>query len=583
MIEPGRPYIGSVNLLSCLLPDATHVRLETWALEPAQSAITISLHARQATARCPFCGRRSKRVHSRYGRTLADLPWGEYAATIRLSIRRLFCDNAQCERRLFAERLPGIAAPWARKTARLTGRLTAIGVALGGVAGTRLGRKLGLDASRNTLLRLIRRAPLPDAATPSVLGVDDWALRKRYTYGTVLVDLDRRRPVALLPGREADTLATRLRDHPGVTVISRDRAGAYAKGARAGAPGAVQVADRFHLLQNLAETLEVVFTAHAKDLRAAEQARRDAVAIERGTVSIPPAPPQTRARVLAVARREPRLAAHEQVWELRGQGYSGQAIARHLGISRSTVFSLGAPLRSRHLRSEVFPERKGRRDAGRSVLDPLSASLTSLRGIAARWRHVVLEHWNNGRRHGRRLFRTLQKDGYRGSYPTLARYLQRLRATQGTVVVRKPIKHPRPVLVAASRQTLTPRNAAWLVLRRTEKRSADDRALLADLRRHSPELDEAVALAEEFTGLIREHAPDRLDRWLKRARDSTIRQLQSFAKRLGSDYAAVQAAVALAWSNGQTEGHINRLKTLKRQMYGRANLDLLERRFLLTA
>lgn len=561
MIEAGHPYIGSVNLLSCLLPDATHVQLETWALEPAQSAITINLHARQATARCPLCGRRSKRVHSRYGRTLADLPWGEYAVTIRLSIRRLFCDNAQCERRLFAERLPGLAAPWARKTTRLTGRLTAMGLALGGAAGMRLGRKIGLACSRNTLLRLVRRAPLPDFVTPSALGVDDWALRKRHTYGTVLVDLDQHRPVALLPGREADTLATWLRGHPGVTVISRDRAGAYAKGARAGAPGAVQVADRFHLLQNLAETLEVVFTTHAKELRAAEQARRDAVAIERGTVSVPPAPLQTRARVLATARREPRLAAHEQVWDLRGQGYSGQAIACHLGISRSTVF--------RYLRSEVFPERKGRRDAGHSVLDP--------------WQHVVLEHWNNGRRHGRRLFRTLQQDGYRGSYPTLARYLQRLRAAQGTVVVRKPIEHPRPVLVAAARQTLTPRNAAWLVLRRTEKRSADDRALLADLRQHAPELDEAVALVEEFTGLIRDHAPDRLDPWLKRARDSTIRQLQSFANRLGNDYAAVQAAVALVWSNGQTEGQVNRLKTLKRQMYGRANFDLLERRFLLAA
>jgi len=154
-----------------LLPDATHVRLETWTLEPAQSAITINLHARQATARCPLCARRSKRVHSRYERTLADLPWGEYAVTVRLSVRRLFCDNKKCERRLFAERLPAVAAPWARKTTRLAGRLTAVGLALGGAAGVRLGRKLGLPASRNTLLRLIRRAPMPDVATPSALGV----------------------------------------------------------------------------------------------------------------------------------------------------------------------------------------------------------------------------------------------------------------------------------------------------------------------------------------------------------------------------------------------------------------------------
>ena len=203
--------------------------------------------------------------------------------------------------------------------------------------------------------------------------MDDWALRKRHTYGTMLVDLDRRRPVALLPGREADTLATWLREHPGVGMISRDRAGAFAKGARNGAPKAVQVADRFHLLQNLAGTLEVVFTAHAKDLRAAEQGCREAGGAEHGKVSIPPPEPQAKAQVLAAARREPRLAAHERVWELHGQGYSGEAIARHLGISRSTVF--------RHLRSETFPERKGRADAGHSLLDP--------------WQRVVFEHWNS--------------------------------------------------------------------------------------------------------------------------------------------------------------------------------------------
>jgi transposase len=130
---------------------------------------------------------------------------------------------------------------------------------------------------------------------------------------------------------------------------------------------------------------------------------------------------------------------------------------------------------------------------------------------------------------------------------------------------------------------LTSRTAAWLVLRQAEKRSADDQALLADLRRHAPELDEAIALAEAFTGLIRDHAPGRLDLWLQRARHTTARQLRSFAKRLLDDYDAVHAAVALAWSNGPTEGQINRLKTIKRQMYGRANLDLLGQRFLLAA
>ena len=553
--------MGWVNLISCLLPDPAVVRLETWGIEPAPPTITLTLTSRSRPAPCPLCSRRARRTHSWYERALADLPWGEHAVAVQLRVRKLFCDNAKCKRRIFTERLPGVAAPWARKTARLSERLTAVGLALGGAAGARLGHGIGLATSRNTLLPLVRRAPVPPVDTPTALGVDDWALRKRHTYGTVLVDLDRRRPVAMLPDREAETLATWLRDHPGVEVISRDRASAYAAGGRSGAPDAVQVADRFHLLQNLAEALELAFTGHARELRDAEQARRQDRVAEGGPVRPDPPPPPKRPLAMAAARREQRMATHRKVWDLYRQGWPGQEIARHLGIGRTTTF--------RHLKSEAFPERKGRSDAGRSSMDP--------------WRDWIIERWNRGQRNGRQTLRDLRAKGFTGNYATVLRYLNRLRDAQQGAVSHRSRARPATPLVAAPKQVMTPRTAAWTVLRPPDRRDDDEAGLLARLRAAAPILAEAVKLAEEFAALVRGRKPKLLDPWLQRAQDSAVPALQRFAKRLSSDYDAVRAAVTLAWSNDQVEGQINRLKTIKRQMYGRASLNLLERRFLLAA
>jgi transposase len=552
-----------VKLLTRLSPDPASVRLDTWAIEPARPAITLTLRPRSRTAPCPLCGRRSGRVHSRYERTLADLPWGDHAVALRLGVRRLFCDNPRCERRIFAERLPGVAAPWSRKTARLAGRQTAIGLALGGAAGARLSRALLVPAARNTLLRLVRAAPSPPEATPAVLGVDDWALRKRHSYGTVLVDLERRRPVALLPDREAETLVRWLREHPGVEIVARDRAGAYADGTRRGAPEAAQVADRFHLLQNLAEALETTFTAHAGDLRAVERARHREAVADGGPVPVAPPRSPARASTLAAERRERRMARYRQVWRLHREGWPGHAIARHLGLGRSTVV--------RYLRHETFPERKGRGDAGRSLLDP--------------WKPAILERWNAGRRDSRRLLGELQGLGYRGSYATLARYTQRLRQAQEGAAPRRPSRKrpPLPPVADAPKRPLTPRTAAWLALRRPERRDPAGAGRLARLRDRDPALAEAVGLAEEFAGLLRAREPERLDAWLTRARGGSLPAFRGFAARLGTDEAAVRAAATLPWSTGQVEGQINRLKMIKRQMYGRAKLDLLARRFLLAA
>ena len=547
-----------MDLLSCLLPDSTSLHPVSWHIDPDQATAALSLISQQPAPECPLCHVAARRLHSRYERTLADLPWAGWTVRLELGVRKLFCDNPDCGRRIFTERLPGVVAPWARRTLRLGKRLTTVAVALGGSAGARLSRELGIPASRNTLLRLIRAAPLPVCPTPTVLGVDDWAFRKGHRYGTVLIDLERRQRVTLLPDREADTLATWLEEHPGVEIVARDRSGAYAEGARRGAPQAEQVADRFHLVQNLAAVLETVFTAHVADLRTVEQATLDA---DLGQ-AVRPGPSHREAPKQAKAdeRRERRLAKYQQVWALHRDGWTGEAIARHLGISRRTVV--------RYLRHETFPERRGRSDAGRSRLD--------------RWKPIVLERWNAGCRNSRRLFHEIQRQGYRGSYPTLARYTQRLRQAQEGAV-RKRGSRSLPPVADPHRQPLTPRTAAWLVLRHSENRDATDAEQLNRLRTQHAALTEAIILAEEFVAMIRAGQPERFDPWLAQARDSALPAFRNFARKIDSDYDAVRAAMTSPWSTGQVEGQINRLKMIKRQMFGRASFDLLNRRFILAA
>jgi transposase len=553
-----------VTLLSCLLPDTPPLHLDAWQIDSAEGLLTLRVTSTQARVYCPVCQFPTRRIHSRYVRMVADLPWGAWRVVLHLQVRKFFCANGRCPRRIFTERLLPLVAPWARRTRRLMHGLINIAVALGGMAGVRLSRGLGLAVSRNTLLRLLRRLPVPAVATPQVLGVDDWAYRKRQTYGTVLIDLERRRPLALLPDREAKTFALWLQAHPGVGVIARDRFRAYADGARQGTPAALQVADRFHLLQNLAEALDQVFNRHSQALKAVHEALRQPPMLRpdgAATGAVPPPSRPCTAQELAHQRWARRLALHQQIWDFHRQGWPGWAIAKQLGVGKNTVF--------RYLRAETLPERRGRTERSRTLLTPYHAYL--------------LARWNAGCRDALRLFRELQPRGYPGSYATIARYVQRLRHAQEGIPQPRRRYQPPPVVTAPQHRPLTPRRATWLVLRRPEQRTSEEHHLLARLTAQHAELAEAIALAQDFAQLVRQRQASQLDPWLARAAESPIAPLQRFAKGLRDDYDAVKAGVTVPWSTGPVEGHINRLKMLKRQMFGRAKLDLLQQRFLLAA
>src|SRR2546428_2479952 len=434
------------DVLARLLPDATLLHLEACEVDETAAQITLRVQSTQPSVPCPLCATPARRIHSDSGRTLADLPWAQYRVSLQLRVRKWLCRNRSCPRRIFTERLPTVAAPWARRTLRLAQRLIALGVALGGKAGVRLGHAWDVRVRRNTLLRLLRRQPEPEAPTPRVLGVDDWALRKGHTYGTILVDLERRQPIALLPDRTAAPVAQWLRDHPGVEVIARDRASAYAEGAKQGAPQATQVADRFHLLQNLREALEAVLTTHAQALNAVNaQQRPQPVPLADGTLAVPVPPPPTppRAAQQAAQRAAIRQARYEQVWALHRQGYPIIAIAAQVGCSSRTI--------ERYLQMPVWPEPQHRRHYGRSVLNPYT--------------DYLLERWNAGCRTAIQLFRELQTQGFPGSYRRVTAYVSRLRQAQG-LPPRCQGRQSLPVVAEPTSPPLTPRRATWLGLRR---------------------------------------------------------------------------------------------------------------------
>ena len=544
-----------------MFPDATALRLEACDVDDTTAQITLRVQSTQTNAPCPLCATPARRIHSDYGRTLADLPWAQYRVCLQLRVRKWFCRNRSCHRRIFTERLPTIAAPWARRTLRLAQRLVALGVALGGTAGVRLGHAWDLAVSRNTLLRGLRRQSTPSFPTPTVLGVDDFALRKRHTYGTILVDLERRQPVALLPDRTAATLAQWLQEHPGGAVIARDRSTAYTEGARQGASEAIQVADRFHLLQNLREALDQVFITHSPILDAVnETMRQQPVPLPDGAMAVPvpphdiPLPAQQR----AVQRQARRQALHIQVWALHHQGWTAPAMAQHLGMSLRTV--------QRDLQRATFTGRKQRSDRGDSVLNPYKGSL--------------LERWNAGCRTAARLFRDLQQQGYAGSYALVAAYARRLRQAQGLAPGQRCPRRPLPRVAEPVCPPLTPRRATWLVLRRATKRTEAETQQLTQLHAQAAEVAEAIDLAQDFLQLVRQRQPEHFDAWLERASTSALEAVQRFASGLRDDYAAVTAGMTLPWSPSPVEGHINRLKMVKRQRFGRAHLDLLSRRFL---
>jgi len=528
-----------------ILPDPNSLRLIYISAEADR--LTLAATTRLPKAECPVCGKFSRRVHSRYTRTLADLPWQGIPVRVRLRVRRFFCEEPSCERAIFAERLHGVVSHYARRTNRLDEWFTHVSFALGGEAGARLLHELGVTVCGETLLKRIRSLHLGGGSTPRVLSVDDFSFRRGRRWGTVLVDLERHSLVDILPNRSADTFATWLRDHPGVEVVSRDRSGEYADAVRRAAPGSVQVADRFHLLKNLKDVILRVFKRHSEVLEHVPDPGQ----------SLQPLPRLRLDREASRQRtRQQMRILFESIHALLQQGMNKSAIARTLGVHRHTVQKYSAldapPRRKPYIRK-------------RSALAPYEA--------------YILKRWSDGCRNARQIWREIVEQGYPGAYRNVARITECLKKRERT-------GEPWPDAPPG----LSPLQAAGMLVVRPGKRREEEQLVIEQLKRVHGSIGRSACLLEEFARMLREKEDDcaekareRLESWMAGAEDSGIPELRAFVVKLRQDLEAVLAAIVLPYSQGQTEGQINKLKLIKRSMYGRGKFDLLRQRVLYAA
>ncbi|MGW1997624.1 ISL3 family transposase [Embleya sp. NPDC001921] len=505
-------------------------------------AVRVDAHRGRPTARCPGCGCgcgcEGGKVHDVYTRRLADRPLGGRRVSVLLRVRRFVCDEITCGKRTFVEPVASLTRRHGRSTEAANTLVRAIGVAVGGRAGARFAARPGLGVERDAIIRRVRELPDPPASSVRVPGVDEFAFRKGRTYGTVLVDMETRRPVDLLPDRCADTFAAWLADHPGVEIVCRDRCRLLAEGAARGAPDARHVADGWHLLHSLTLAVERTAHGHRACLRknpeyTLPERRDDAADAAKATTALigaasPADPPGN--QLLARTRQR-----HADMHEPRERRYTLSAIARVPGPDRKTV-----------------------RRFANTDLDELLASARDRRpGELDRFRPYLQHRFRTGATNASALFREIREHGYRGSRVVVTEYVATMRSGTAVREERRAIPTPRRI-------------AAW-IMRRPEGLTSGERTQLDRVLTACPDLASAHAPAGDFAAITRERRGKDPTAWMARALADGPKPPQDFAVSLQSDRDAVINGLISQWSSGMVEGQVTRIKFLKRRSYGRAS------------
>lgn len=521
----------------------------------------LTVHARSLSGQssCPRCHHISENTHGWYKRHPHDLPCDGKTVRLWLTVRRFCCLNAACPQKTFVEQFPDWLPAYARHTMRLNTLIRQIGLEVGGEAGRRILHYFKVPVSGDTIIRRVRQTSLEMPHSPRVVGIDDWAFKKGHSYGTIIVDQEARRVIDLLADRTAATLSSWLQAHPTIEVIARDRSTDYAAGIQTGCPHAIQVADRWHLLVNLRQMLERFLPTIYPRLTPVPLTPEQVLLFPSQRTVFPRTRSETTQSQISRARRVER---YETIQQLRREGHNIAQIARALGLHRETV--------RKNYYATSFPERR-QRQPGASILDPYLPYLE--------------KRLQAGCENGMQLWREICQQGYPGTHKQVLRWLHQRRtqpAPSTPKIHLSPSSEPISLPAATVWQLPSIKQLAWLLTKQPDKLAEHEHIVLAHLQT-DPDIAVIYPLAQQFGTIVRDRLVDKLDTWLQACLETSITPLCNFAIGLQQEDASIRAALELPWSNGQTEGHVNRLKFIKRQMYGRAHFDLLRLRVLCSA
>lgn len=515
--------------------------------------INLNVISSQTSSQCPICQEFSSKIHSRYARVIGDLPISGKVATINLQVRKFFCENSDCIRKIFSERFKQQLKSYARRFERLNELLSSIGLELGGNLAQRIGSLSFVKISASTILRLIIKCPIQAAEFPKIIGVDDWAFKKRFNYGTIIVDLEKNKVIELLPDREAKTLTKWLKEHPSIEMVSRDRSSTYASAITEANKEITQIADRWHILNNLTEGFEQFLNTQRQSIKEVAVELKSEQEVDFKDTPSPVVEFEQSAEL------RPIKPSHRQIpskyldnflktKQLQDEGHSKRKIAKLLKMSRHTI--------NRYWdRTEFLPKVNHKKS---NILDH---------------EEYLIKRWNEGEQSVKNLYAEIQEKGFK--YNIKAVY-DLMKGYPKTIVDSTPeiVK----VKYYSSKQL-----SIWLGTFRKDWTDDVPKEYLTKLIDGNSSIRKVRNAVLNFRRFMKDKTGEKLMPWCKNILDDKNEHIKSFAKGVLNDYKAVYQGFESNWSNGPVEGQVNRLKTIKRQMYGRAGFELLRKRVVITS